>query len=177
LLVRKLEKSDDLEGFVSGAAELDDWFVRFSWENQQANNAVTYVALDDSGSILGFYSITMCGVGKTDVPPKLAKARPKSIPCVLLARLAVNAHAQHQGVGRRLLLDAFKRTMLLSSSIGAAVLLIHCRDEQAKAFYLAQSEFHESPTDPMHLLISIKDIKRAANQANPAPQISPSSNF
>jgi GNAT superfamily N-acetyltransferase len=166
VLVRKLAKSDDLESFVSGAADLDDWFVRFAWENQQANNAVTYVAVDDPGSVLGFYSITMCGVGKTDVPPKLAKARPASVPCVLLARLAVNSRAQNQGVGRKLLLDAFKRTVLLSSSIGAAVLLIHCRDEQAKAFYLAQSEFYESPTDPMHLLISIKDIKRAADQAS-----------
>ncbi|MDR1432418.1 MAG: GNAT family N-acetyltransferase [Propionibacteriaceae bacterium] len=164
--IRKLEKADDLEGFSSGAVDLDDWFVRFAWENQQANNAVTYVCVDDTGKVLGFYSVAMGGVGKASAPTKVGKNRPSIIPCVLLARLAVNKTSQGSGIGRKLLTDAFKRTVLLSTGIGAAVLLIHCRDEHARAFYTSLSEFQESPTDQMHLMITIKDIKRAAASAD-----------
>lgn len=41
---RRLEKQDDRVRFESGAGELDDWFARFAWQNQRANNAVTYVS-------------------------------------------------------------------------------------------------------------------------------------
>lgn len=50
---RKLAKADVREGFDSGAPELDEWLTRYAWQNQQANNAVTYVSVLD-GRVVGY---------------------------------------------------------------------------------------------------------------------------
>jgi GNAT superfamily N-acetyltransferase len=155
---RKLEKSDVREGFHSGADELDDWFVRFAWENQAANNATTYVSLHGD-RVAGFYSITMAAVAKEDAPQRLAERRPSQIPCILLARLAVDGEYKGQGLGWGLLRDALARSFHLSESIGAAAVLIHCRDESAKNFYLHHGDFLPSPVEELHLMVSMKAIR------------------
>ncbi|MDR1806605.1 MAG: GNAT family N-acetyltransferase [Propionibacteriaceae bacterium] len=162
---RKLERGDRREDFGSGADDLDLWFAQFAWENQQAGNAVTYVVADDDGLMLGYYSITMASVGRLTVPERLQKGRPNQVPCVLLARLAVRRDRQGSGLGRRLLADALRRAAFQSDAIGAAAVLVHCRDEAAKAFYLANADFLESPADPLHLLLPMKDLKRVLQSA------------
>jgi hypothetical protein len=87
---RKLEKSDDCSAFSSGAPELDDWFRRFSWENQAANNATNYVSLADGG-VAGYYAIAMAAYARLDASAELTKNRPTQLPCILLARLAVDS--------------------------------------------------------------------------------------
>ena len=42
---RRLVRQDVTAGFRSGATELDDWFQRYAWQNQKANNAVVYVGV------------------------------------------------------------------------------------------------------------------------------------
>jgi hypothetical protein len=44
--------------------------------------------------------------------------------------------------------------------IGVRALLLHALHEQARAFYL-QFDFEPSPTDPLHLLLFIKDAHAA----------------
>jgi hypothetical protein len=39
--------------------------------------------------------------------------------------------------------------------------LIHAKDEEAKAFYLQLAEFEPSRTDGMHLLLLMEDLRRA----------------
>lgn len=41
------------------------------------------------------------------------------------------------------------------------LLLVHARDDAARQFYLAQAEFLESPSDPLHLLLPVKNIVRS----------------
>lgn len=156
---RRLEKGDDRSRFASGADELDSWFQRFSLENQQATNAVTYVSVRD-GVVLGYYAIAMSAYATGGLPGRFQKNRPIETPCILLARLAVDVTAQGQGVGAALLRHAMERSFKLSQGVGAAALLIHCRDDTAKAFYLANGELLESPLEPMHLILSLKEIRR-----------------
>jgi len=156
---RRLEKGDDRSEFESGAEELDTWFRRFSLENQQANNAVSYVAVRD-GVVLGYYAIAMSAYATDRLPERLQKNRPGETPCILLARLAVDVTAQGQGVGAALLRHAMEQSFKLSQGVGAAALLIHCRDEAAKGFYLANGNFLESPLESMHLFLSMKEIRR-----------------
>ncbi len=46
-------------------------------------------------------------------------------------------------------------------------MLVHTRDEQARRFYLAQAEFLDSPSDPLHLLLPVTDIDRAVRSGQP----------
>ncbi len=155
---RRLTRDDDRSAFDSGAAELDDWFRRFAFENQQANNAVTYVTVRD-GVVLGYYAIAMSAYTTTGLPERMRKNRPVETPCILLARLAVDVTAQRQGVGAALLRHAMEQSFTLSQQVGAAALLLHCRDEVARAFYLANGNFIASPLDPLHLMLSMKEIR------------------
>jgi GNAT superfamily N-acetyltransferase len=157
---RKLERADVREGFDSGAPDLDQWLVKYAWQNQQANNAVTYV-ITDGGRVVGYYAIAMAAVAKQAAPPRLEpKTRPGQIPCILLARLAVDRDHQGQGLGFELLRDALLRAVGLSASIGAVAVIVHCRDDAAKAFYLHMGDFLQSPEDDLHLIAPIKDLRR-----------------
>lgn len=163
---RKLVRTDVRTEFDRGAAELDDWLARFAWQNQRANNAVTYVSVLD-GRVVGYYAIAVAGVGSDDAPPGVRKNAPRQVPCLLLARLAVDRSVHGRGLGRGLLADALRRTVGLAESVGLRALLVHARDQEAKAFYLAQAEFLESPTDPLHLLLPITVIAAMVTDAPP----------
>jgi GNAT superfamily N-acetyltransferase len=74
-------------------------------------------------------------------PAQLSRNRPSTTPCVLLARLAVDRRAQGKGVGAALLRHAIEQAFSLSQQIGVAALLIECRDQAAREFYLANGSF------------------------------------
>lgn len=157
---RRLTHDDDRLAFDSGAPELDSWLKQYAWQNQRANNAVTYVTVRD-GVVLGYYAIAMGAYASDDLPAELGpKSRPRQTPCVLLGRLAVDRTAQGMGVGAALLRHAIEAAYGASRGVGAAALLIHCRDATARDFYLANGDFLASPVDPMHLLLSMKEIER-----------------
>jgi len=81
-------------------------------------------------------AITMSAVARLDAPAGLQRGRPSQLPCILLARLAVDQACQGAGLGWELLRDVRLRAVRLSDSIGAAAVLVHCRDDKAKEFYL-----------------------------------------
>ncbi|MGH3940732.1 MAG: GNAT family N-acetyltransferase [Pseudonocardiaceae bacterium] len=155
-----MRKADVREGFDSGAPELDEWLEHYSWQNQRANNAVTYVTVLD-GRVVGYYAIAVSSVAREVASAAAAKGAPRHVPCLLLARLAVDRGMQGRGLGRGLLGDALQRTVGLADSVGIRALLVHARDDAARQFYLAPAEFQESPSDPLHLLLSVKDIIRS----------------
>lgn len=155
---RKLERRHVRDGFISGAAELDEWLTKYAWQNQQANNATTYV-IADGDRVVAYYAIAMAAVARVDAPTDLQNRRPSQIPCILLARLAVDASRQGEKLGWELLRDALVRSVQLSRSIGAAAVLVHCRDEAAKEFYLRNGDFLQSPVEALHLIVPIKALE------------------
>lgn len=157
---RTMERADSKSAFRSGAAELDEWFARYAWQNQRANNAVTYVATLDDRTV-GYYAVAAAGISRDAVDFSFGKGRPHDIPCILLARLAVDSRAQGRGLGAALYRDAIQRSISASDALGAAALLIHCRDESAREFYLAHADLLESPVDPLHLVLPLGPLKKA----------------
>ena len=80
------------------------------------------------------------------------------MPAILLSRLAIDRKEQGQGLGAALLRDAITRAVAAAEIIGVRALLVHALHEQARAFY-AHFDFEPSPTDPLHLLLLIKDAR------------------
>lgn len=156
----RLDKSDAVDGFSSGAEELDEWLVKHAWTNLRANNAITYVTLADE-QVVGYYAITVASVELSTAPQRLTRGgRPQQLPCLLLARLAVDRRVAGRGVGAGLLRDALERCAVLADSVGAAAVLVHARDQPARDFYLANGDFLESPVDELQLFIPMKDVKK-----------------
>lgn len=162
-LPRKLERADSCEGFDSGAPELDDWLKKYAYVNLRANNATTYVSLQH-GRVVGYYAITMSAVERGAAPERLQKARPSQVPCLLLARLAVDRQMQGQGLGAALLRDALERALQLSESVAAAAVLVHARDAGARAFYESNGDFLKSPLDDLQLFVSMKSLRAIIQQ-------------
>lgn len=156
----KLTHSHDRTGFDSGAAELDEWLVKYSWQNQRANNATTYVSTF-GGRVVGYYTITVAGYERSAAQEAIAKTAPQTVPCFLLARLAIDLEWQGRGLGWGLLRDAMHRVLTLSQSVAAPALLVHAREDTARAFYRHHAEFLQSPVDPLHLFLPMKAIAAA----------------
>jgi len=82
-------------------------------------------------------------------------------PVALLARLGVDAGHEGRGLGAALLQDVFARLAELSSDIGCRGLLVHAESAEAKKFCLhLVPEFEPSPSDELHLVLLLKDIRK-----------------
>jgi GNAT superfamily N-acetyltransferase len=78
---------------------------------------------------------------------------------MLLARLAVDRRWHGRGVGKALLKDAMLRTLQAADIAGIRAFAVHAKDEQARNFY-EKFDFIPSLTDPLHLFVLLKDVRR-----------------
>ncbi len=158
-LVEKLRAAHDLEAFDCGKEPLNRFLKRHALTSQQAESAATYVACRGK-VVVGYYSLAAGSVSHEAATHRLRKCLAHhAIPVVLLARLAVDLHEQGQGLGAALLKDALRRAAQAADVIGARALLVHALDEEARRFYL-HFDFEPSQTDPDHLFLIMKELKR-----------------
>lgn len=157
--IEKLRREHLLDRFDCGREELNDFLRRRAWNNQQANSAQTYVLAQDL-VVSGYYSLAAGAVTHEEAPERVKKGLARhAIPVILLARLAVDRAVQGRGVGPALLKDALLRAASAADTIGARAVLVHAKDDPAKGFY-QHFDFEPSPSDPYHLLLIMKDVKR-----------------
>ena len=156
--VRKLAASDTFESFDCGQLALNQFLQRFALVNQKANSAQTYVSCH-SGSIVGFYSLTVGSVEPATAALHVIKGIPNHpVPVMILARLAVDLKHQGAGLGKALLKDALMRTAQAADIVGIRALLVHAQDESARQWYL-NWDFEPSASDSFHLFLLMKDVK------------------
>lgn len=161
LRIEKLRADHVVAGFDCGREELNHFLVRFALTNQQAGSAQTYLALAGE-RVAGYYSLAVGEVAYADAPERLSKGQARHpVPIMLLARLAIAKSEQGRGLGAGLLKDAMRRTLQAADIAGIRALAVHAMDETARSFY-AHFGFIASPTDPLHLFLLIKDIRRVS---------------
>lgn len=157
--VEKLRRDHRIDDFKSGQPQFDLFLVRYALMAQQADGSVTYVGSDGS-DVIGFYTLVFGDVDHDDVPHRLRKGLARHpVPLMVLGRLAVHRKWQGRGIGAGLLRDAMRRTVQAAEIGGIRAFVAHAKDEKAAAFY-AHFEFMPSPTDPLHLFVLLKDIRR-----------------
>lgn len=153
-----LDKSHDTSRFECGKEPLDVFLKSFALTNQQGGLARTYVVLSGK-EIAGYYSLAPAGVEPVEAPERVMKGQPRHpVPCILLARLAVDRKAQRTGLGKFLFRDAMLRALRAHEQIGGRAFLVHAMDDEAKTFY-SKYGMLPSPTHPMHLFLLFKDIR------------------
>jgi GNAT superfamily N-acetyltransferase len=155
--IEKLRRDHVLDSFDCGKEDLNHFLKRQAWSNQQANSAQTYVLAKDL-RVSGYYSLAAGSVTHDEATERVKKGLARHpVPVILLARLAVDVALHGKGIGSALLKDALVRTAQAADTIGARALLVHAKDDSAKAFY-QHFDFEPSPSDPYHLLLIMKDL-------------------
>jgi GNAT superfamily N-acetyltransferase len=158
-IVEKLRRDHVLDAFDCGQPDLNHWLIKHALQNQGSNAAQTYVGVID-GAVAGYYSLAVGQVEFADAPERLTKGLARHpVPIMLLARLAVHLAWQKKGVGRALLKDAVLRTLQAADLAGIRALAVHSKDDAARRYY-EQFDFVASPTDPLHLFVMLKDVRR-----------------
>ena len=61
-------------------------------------------------------------------------------------------------LSENLLRDAITRSVQVAQDIGVRAIVMHALHDQARSFY-TRYQFEPSPTDPLHLMLLIKDAK------------------
>lgn len=156
-----LGKHHRIDQFDCGEPALDEWIARHARGAQSAGSARVYVTtLVDGETVVGYYALAAAHVSPEEATERALKGQPQSrpVPAILLVRLAVDRGHQRVGIGRSLLQDALLRCLEAAEAIGARVLLVHAKHEEAKTWY-EQYGFEESPSDPLHLLTLLKDAR------------------
>lgn len=162
--IEKLAGRHAVEGFDCGQESLNRFLTRFALPSQQANASQTYLGLADA-TVVGFYTLVVGEVAYDDAPERLTKGLAHHpVPLMLLARLAVVAAWKGRGVGAGLLKDAMRRTVRVADIVGIRALAAHAKDDAARAFY-EHFGFIASPTDPLHLFILTKDLRRVVDHS------------
>jgi GNAT superfamily N-acetyltransferase len=157
-----LDSSHDLGRFDSGQPYLDRWLREHARGAEARRTGRTFVWLDDSGSVIAYYTIAAHLIQRVDLPRSINRGNPDHIPAVLLARLALDKTLHGQGLGA-LLADALTRIVAATSVVAARFVVVDAIDEPAASFYERHGFRRIPATD--RLIQKISDIAAALDQA------------
>jgi hypothetical protein len=133
---RPIGAGDEVADFDSGEPSLDDYLRGRALANHVEGASRCFVTCRD-GRVVGFYALASAAVERASTPGRVRRNMPDPVPVILLSRLAAEI-------------------------IGVRALLVHALHEQARTFY-AHFDFEPSPSDPLHLLLLIKDARALAD--------------
>lgn len=161
-----ISEDHDVSSFSCGRPALDTWLQTHALHNHRYGNAKTQVVLDmeaGPGRVVAFYSLAPASVVRAQLARKLRTNAPDPVPMILLARLAVDSAYAGRGIGKHLLLDAFRRAEAAAQQIGGRGIMAHAKDEDAVSFYL-RWKFQRMPGDTLLVAIPI-DVVRTSLEA------------
>jgi GNAT superfamily N-acetyltransferase len=155
----RLGVGHDVSTFDCGVADLNDWLKKRALSNEESGASRTYVVCS-AGPVVGYYALASGGVALARAPGRVRRNMPDPLPVMIVGRLAVEQGWQGRNVGRSLLRDAVLRTLRAAEIGGIRAILVHAISDDAKRFY-ERYGFSVSPVDPMSLMITTADAKKA----------------
>ena len=156
--VNKIRK-EDMESFDCGVEALNDFFKKYAIQNDKKNIGKTFVCSNEK-EIVGFYTLSNAQIAFNDLSGSLTKGLPKyPIPCIRIARLAVDKKYQNGGNGSFLLRDALLRIVNLSFQTGIYFVIVDAK-ESSKSFYEHYGFIKLNDAD-MTYLMKVETIKKA----------------
>jgi hypothetical protein len=165
--VEALEAKHEVGDFDCGSDAPTTWLRRHARQSQSSGTSRVFVVrrlADDK--VVGYYALTTGSVIQADASRRLtAGAGADDIPVVVLTRLGVDVSEQGRGLGKALVVDAFRRIDKVSDEVGVRALLIHAEDADARAFHLRLAAFEPSPVDELQLLLLLKDLRKAIRRS------------
>lgn len=154
-----LDESHDVSAFSCGHSSLDDWLKRRAITNQKTGASRTYV-LCEGQRVIAYYALASGALACMEATGKFRRNMPDPIPIAILARLAIDARHQKQGLGRALFRDAALRVLAAADAIGIRGLIVHAISNEAVQFYRALG-LEPSPSNARTLMVTLTDLQGA----------------
>ena len=141
---------------------MDLYIRKWAVLNQQEDMGRTFV-LVRSGQlrVCGYYTISNSKVAKASLPLEEQFSANYPVPAILIGKLAVDKREQGKGLGEHLLMDALKRSRMLSEQTAVRGVEVDALDAMAESFYL-QYGFQRLTDKPLHLYLSMRIIRKLA---------------
>jgi GNAT superfamily N-acetyltransferase len=167
--IRRLEESDEVEGFDCGDEPLNNYLKRHAWTNQQKISiGVTHVAVDESApyTVLGYFTLATSSVPRDKLSKKYVRGLPPyDLPLILLARLAVDKRFSGRGLGHALISEALKITLRVADEVGCRCIITDAYPD--KAGWYARYGFlpleGAAATSPQRMFLDVRTIRRASS--------------
>ena len=156
----RLADAHKIDDFSSREPQLDDWLRRKALSNESSGACRTYVVTDGE-RVVGFYCLATGAVAHVQATGRARRNMPDPVPVVIVGRMAVDQKFERQGIGKGLVKDAIVRTIGAAEVVGVRAILIHAKSEDAKRFYVETCGLSESPVDPMTLMATLADARKA----------------
>lgn len=159
----RLAVHHDLAEFRCRSIEQTGWLRRYARQSAAAGTTRVFVVTEHHTSrVVAYYAWCMAQLQADAAPIRVRKGAGRyPQPVALLARLGVDIGYEGAGLAAGMLQDVFARLIELSGDIGCGGLLVHAESVDARSFYQhLVPEFEPSPTDELHLMLLMKDIRR-----------------
>lgn len=172
MVVRPLAEGDDRTQFRSTSPELEHFFHQYASQSQfRQHIGVTYVAVADDEAIVGYVTVAAGSMEAEKLPAELKKRLPRyPLPTLRLARIAVHADVQRQGIGEALVRYVFDLALGQMEKVGCIGVVVDSKPESRSYWdrwgfipleaVEGQSDARPQPT-VMFLPISALQVARA----------------
>jgi GNAT superfamily N-acetyltransferase len=146
----------DRQGFDCVRQELNIWLRQVAGQHQEKGLSKTFVAIreEEPVRICGYFALTLAELENRHLPKVWRKKLPRRIPCVRLGRLAVDKTFQGKGLDELLLLNAMRRTRIISTEAGGIGLFVDALNNQSAEYY-RRFGFVPAPDNPLLLLLPV----------------------
>ena len=145
--------------FDCGEQALNLFLAHMAHQQSLKDNSRTYVLEDPHNpkAIVGFYTLAMIHVDLGRLPETYRKKHRQNSTAGLVARLAVDKRFVGRGIGGWLLVDALKRLLDASESVGFPMVIVEAK-EDAVDFY-RRFGFAPFVSEPNTLYMTVADIR------------------
>lgn len=162
--IEPISSDHETDSFDCGSVEQTTWLRQYALQAHRSDTARVYAACRrGTREVAGYYALSAGSVMREEASERVTKGLGRyPVPVVILTRLGVDVTEQGKGLGSALVRDALLQVASFAEYVGVRAFLIHAETGSAAAFYeRINPAFERSPTDPMHLILLLKDLRRA----------------
>ncbi len=154
------KKRHSREDFSCEVESLQTYFRNRANQDMQRKLAAVFV-LAQGSTVLGYYTLSSYGIDAGDLPERVISKLPTypRLPAVLIGRLARNDKYRGQGIGPMLLVDALRRSLSSTATVGAIAVIVEAENEKARKFY-SDYGFTRIPDKHDKLFMPMEMIKK-----------------
>lgn len=139
LIIEKLSKDHKKSDFDCDNELLNNYIQKQAKQDVNRDLSACYILNDiNDKRVLGYYTLSGNSIDRNEFPIELIQKMPPSyvnLPAILLGRLAIDKNEKGKGFGGILLMDALKKCVDISESLGVLAVIVDPFDEKAISFY------------------------------------------